>query len=407
MGASVLDFVDADAIAKLREPVLNDARGLPAAVYTSQAFFDLEQQELFPSTWMAVGFESDVPSNGDAIPLTICGVPVILTRDSGGQVRVLHNVCRHRATIVLEAPCRGASTFKCPYHGWVYGLDGALKATPFWDGTPDSQRIPVDASSNGLVPVRASVWNHIVFVNLDGTAEPLQEYLAPMDKELAHLDIPVLEVAHAEQWNFKANWKLVMENWEVYHHVWVHEGVFDRMSDEVNVKTGEPYTDMIAEGNALFLRYSASRPPNLSAGATLAQSLPRVPRRHAREEPHSIANAVLPNATVSMGETSYAPAIYVPIAPGVTQARMAWYFTPDAATGPEHETAREAVLDRWLGPSRRFEDRTGIRSQDHRCMELQQAARMSPVADDVKFSTTWESNVRYFQDWLIRRLGVN
>ena len=50
--------------------------------------------------------------------------------------------------------------------------------------------------------------------------------------------------------------------------------------------------------------------------------------------------------------------------------------------------------------------RRGIRPQDHRCMELQQAARASPVADDVKFSTTWEANVRYFQDWVLRRLGL-
>ena len=110
---------------------------------------------------------------------------------------------------------------------------------------------------------------------------------------------------------------------------------------------------------------------------------------------------MLPNTTVSVGPNNYAPAIYVPVAPDRTEARMAWYFTPDAP-----EAGREKILDRWLGPERRLEDKRGIRAQDHRCMELQQAARCSPVANDVKFSSTWEYCVRYFQDWLVQRLDA-
>jgi choline monooxygenase len=401
MSVPVHELISNEAIEALRRPVLNEARGLPARVYTDPAFFDLEQKNLFPQTWMSLAFDSDVPDKGDAVPLEVCGLPVILVRDANDKVQVFHNVCRHRATMVLTGPRKGGSNFKCPYHGWVYGLDGDLKATPFWDGTPETSRLPVDPACNGLVPVRAEVWNHVVFVNLDGNAPPLLEYLAPMNTELAHLDIASLSLAHRTEWSFKANWKLVMENWEVYHHVWVHEGVFDRMSDEVNIKTGEPYTEMEADGNALFLRYMRSRP-----NQNKAPDLPPVPRRFERERPHSTANAILPNTTVTISAASFAPAIYVPIAPGVTLARMAWYFVDEAATGERYADAREAILDRWLGKSRQFEDLAGIRSQDHRCMEWQQRARSSPVADDVKFSTTWESNVRYFQDWVLKRLGA-
>ena len=218
-------------------------------------------------------------------------------------------------TVVVQTPVRGASNLKCPYHGWTYGLDGALKATPFWDGTAASRNLPVDADCNGLVPVRADVWNHVVFVNLDGSAEPLGSYLAPMHAELAHLDIQNLQLGHRQEWTFAANWKLVMENWEVYHHVWVHEGVFDRMSDEVDVATGEPYTEMIADGNSLFLRYKPNRPEPPARQVDYAP-LPQVPGIAGREQPHSIANAILPNATVTINDTTYAPAIYIPVAPG-------------------------------------------------------------------------------------------
>ena len=403
MTQTAREFMGERAIEALRRPALEEARGLPAALYTSREFFDIEQRRLFPCTWVGIAFDTDVPAPGDATPLTVCGLPVILVRDESGEVRVLHNVCRHRATIVLERAAKGLRTFKCPYHGWVYGTDGSLKATPFWDGTADSHRCPVGAAGNGLAQVRCGVWNHVVFVNLDGQAEPLETYLAPMAAELAHLDIQGLELGHRLDWKFKANWKLVMENWEVYHHVWVHEGVFDKMSDEVDLTTGEPYTDMIADGNVMMLRYKGNRPP-AARKAVNGPALPPVPTRYEKTEPTGAANAVLPNTTVTIGAVAYAPAIYVPIAPGLTEARMAWYFAPGAATGTRFEASREAILDRWLGPTRSFDDRQGIRSQDHRCMELQQAARSSPIADDVRFSATWEANVRYFQDWLVTRL---
>ena len=405
MAQTAREFMGERAIEALRRPALEEARGLPASLYTSQEFFEIEQRRLFPRTWVGIAFDTDVPAPGDAIPFTICGLPVILVRDGSGEVRVLHNVCRHRATIVLERAAKGLSTLKCPYHGWVYGTDGSLKATPFWDGTASSHRRPVDAAGNGLVQVRSGVWNHVVFVNLDGQAEPLDAYLAPMTAELDHLDIQGLELGHRLDWTFRANWKLVMENWEVYHHVWVHEGVFDKMSDEVDLTTGEPYTDMIADGNVMMLRYKASRPPAVPRPVH-GPALPPVPARYEKIGPTSAANAVLPNTTVTIGPVAYAPAIYVPIAPGLTEARMAWYFAPGAASGARFEASREAVLDRWLGPTRSFEDRQGIRAQDHHCMELQQAARSSPVADDVKFSSTWESNVRYFQDWLVTRIDA-
>lgn len=401
MKRNVRELLGGDVIDALRAPQLEHARGLPGAAYTSEEFFELEREILFPRTWIGVAFDSDVPNPGDVMPLTVCGLPLLLTRDETGAIHVLHNVCRHRATIVVDAPCHQASNVKCPYHGWVYGLDGKLLATPFWDGTADTRRTPVDPDTNSLVPVRSGVWNHVVFVNLNGVAEPLAQYLAPMAAELEHLQIAELQIGYRVDWEFEANWKLMLDNWEVYHHVWVHAGVFDKMSDEVDMATGEPYTETLAEDNVLMLRYKENRPPPALQAA--ASKLPSIRENRPKREPTSVANAVLPNTTVTIGATAYTPSIYVPIAPGVTCARMAWYFPPKAS-GPEHASARDAIVDRWLGPTRKMVDRGGIRAQDFWCLEQQQLARGSPVADDVKFSPTWEYCVAHFQRWLIQQL---
>ena len=197
------DFLDEAAIAALTHPSLAEARGLPARVYTSEGFFALEQRRLFPRTWTGVAFDSDVPNPGDAIPTSVAGVPIIILRDASRKVRAFHNVCRHRATIVLTEPCRGLRQLQCPYHAWTYALDGALLATPFWDGTAKAEKQPVDAEANGLVPVRTAVWNHVVFVNLAENAAPLEEYLGPMAAESSHLDLDALECGHRASWEFR------------------------------------------------------------------------------------------------------------------------------------------------------------------------------------------------------------
>jgi choline monooxygenase len=403
--ATAEEILGYDVAAALAQPI-DRARGLPASAYTSQAFFDLEQRQLFPRTWVGVAFAEDIPERGDALPLTVSAVPVVILRDAAGEIRAFHNVCRHRATIVLERPAKGLSMLQCPYHAWTYGLDGALKATPFWDGTKGASRAPVDRASNGLVAIRCAVWNHIVFVNLDGKAAPLSEYLAPADRLLADIDIGSLRQGFRFTWDFKANWKLVNDNWEVYHHVWVHEGVFDKMSDEVNLAPGETYTEMRPDGNVLVLRRKADAPARPGSAPLSGHAMPLIPVKPGAKPFGGCTSAILPNTTVTMGISGYSPAIYTPIAPGVTRAHMAWYFVGDAATAPEFAASRNRVIDRWLGPARRYDDRSGIRSQDHHCMELQQAARFSPVADSVQFSPSWEVNVHYFQKWLLAQLGT-
>jgi choline monooxygenase len=213
-------IIGRDAMAALGRPV-DEAFGLPAVAYTSTEFYALEQDALFPAVWVGIGFAGDIPAPGDAVTLTLAGCPLIALRDEVGEVRVFHNVCRHRATVVLPAPARGLTRLQCPYHAWTYGLDGALQATPFWDGTRNATRAGVDKATHGLVPVRSHVWNHVIFVNLDGKAPAASEYFAPAFGQFADLEMNSLVLAHRETWEFSANWKLVLENWENYHHVWV------------------------------------------------------------------------------------------------------------------------------------------------------------------------------------------
>lgn len=225
MPRSVVELLGEDAIERIRLPV-SQAGGLPRQAYTSQEFFELERERLFPRVWVGVGFTSDVAEPGDAVPLLVAGLPIILCRGKDGQIRAFHNVCRHRAAMVLEKPAKGLNVLRCPYHAWAWDLQGSLKAMPYFDGTPDSRDCGLDWGANGLVPIRTGVWYHWVFVNLDGSAPPLEDYLAPMNKLTAGFDLSATRLHRRLDWEFNANWKFQNDNWETYHHVWVHEGIF-------------------------------------------------------------------------------------------------------------------------------------------------------------------------------------
>lgn len=387
-----------DRIAALRRPI-EDARGLPGIAYTSTDFHRLEQRDFFPRLWVAAGFTSDIPDPGDAMPVTVAGVPLILARDADGAIRAFHNVCRHRAALILTAPAKGLNQFACPYHAWAWTLGGTLRATPYFDGTPGAKDSPIVWEENGLVPARVAVRHPLIFVNLDGKAPPLDEALRPYeDHVVGNLDFDVLRFGSVYEWEFAANWKTIGDNWEIYHHTWVHANFFPRISEDLDFETRKPKYEALAEGTLLTLRRQGAPVKAMTPVA----GLPRIPTRDgAPPTTQASTSYLIPNVIVTMHAEHLHLAIVEPLAPDRTRLRLAFFFVGDAATDPARQAEREAVIDRRIGPSRSPKGRDGIRNQDIAIWEGQQIARGSPVADDVKFAATWESNIHYFQNLLL------
>ncbi len=135
---------------------------------------------MFRGGWIALLFDHQLPDPGDQMPVEAAGLPLVAVRDRAGDVRVFHNVCRHRASLVVPTPVRGQPTMRSPYHGWAYGLDGTLRATPLWDGQRVTSPEALDRSRLGLREVRCGVWSGVVWIDLSGTAPPLAEHVAPL-----------------------------------------------------------------------------------------------------------------------------------------------------------------------------------------------------------------------------------
>ena len=391
------DILGAEAIAAVRRPI-EKARGLPASAYTSEEFFRLEQRKYFARTWMGVAYTCDIPDPGDAMPITVAGLPIILVRTGRGDVKAFHNVCRHRAAMVLTEPCKKAKQLQCPYHAWAWDLDGKLRAAPYFDGSKSGLEEGIlDRESLGLVSVPCAVWHHWIFVNLDGNAPPVEEHMQPLTDLMNGADLGATQIAERVDWEFQANWKMSNDNWENYHHMWAHYPIYTKVTDDLNMKTRKPWSVSTQQGAVMSLKRDSKKAPPYPKRES---NLPMIPFPDGAERV-TAPNLVLPNVEITVVRDNIGSVIIEPLAPDRSVARMAFFFVGDAATDPEYADGRELNFDRWLGESRSPDARDGLRNQDMRIWESQQIARRSPAADEVVFSPVWEENVHYFQNQLL------
>ena len=103
--------------------------GLPGYYYSDQDIFAQEMRSLWCSTWQCVGREEALRCAGDYLTCLIGNQPVFVIRTLDGELRAMHNVCRHRGARLLEGQ-GNCSMVRCPYHAWTYDLEGFLQGVP-------------------------------------------------------------------------------------------------------------------------------------------------------------------------------------------------------------------------------------------------------------------------------------
>lgn len=197
----------------------------------SQEQFDREVKFVFWKSWLVLGHDLEIPNPGDFLVRDLPGLKlnVLVIRGKDGVVRAFHNACQHRgAMLVCEAAGNKPRGLSCPYHGWTYNLDGSVR------GITDRDQFPVeDLSTLALKPIRCDVRHTYIFINPDGSAPSLDEWLEgvadPTLYEGYFERFHSFEMISAE---IEANWKLVIDNFsEGYHTLFVHKGTLTDYSD--------------------------------------------------------------------------------------------------------------------------------------------------------------------------------
>ncbi len=188
------------------------ARTMPSAFYTSPEFLKLEEEHLLRRQWLCVGHIGEIPQLGDFFTTELLGEQLLVVRDLEGEVRVLSNVCRHRGNLVAEGK-GNTKRFICQYHAWTYRTDGSLLRAPFME---DAKTF--DPKGCALPRLACEIWNGFVFVNLDGTAEPLAPQLEGLSAIIRNYHPELRNLLYTGEDVWEANWKNLTENFiEGYH----------------------------------------------------------------------------------------------------------------------------------------------------------------------------------------------
>ena len=191
--------------------------GLPPAFYTDESLLALETEQLFQKQWHCLGRADEIPETGDYFTIDLMQEPLLIVRSSSEDISVYSNVCRHRGMPVASG-CGNTKKFRCPYHAWTYGLDGALRSAPL---VPKEQ---LDADC-ALPKLPSRIWQGFIFVSFASDAEWLDgdNSLQPLEQHIANYHMASMHhaVSFNEVWD--CNWKSLVENFmDGYHLSVVH-----------------------------------------------------------------------------------------------------------------------------------------------------------------------------------------
>ena len=303
---------------------------LPARYYTDPLVFREEMERFFFGMWVCAGRSEQIPQPGDYFLSAIAGESVIVTRDSGGMLRAFYNVCRHRGTrMCREATGKFAARIQCPYHGWTYGLDGRLH------GAPQMEEGGFRKADYPLHGVRVDEWDGHTFLNLSVDAQPLAEQLADLPEKFAAWKMRDLRMYKRVEYEVKANWKLIVLNYNECLHCPILHPLLSRITDYMSGDNDTPQASYI--GGAMEFRGGAQ---TMSMdGQRRREYLPGLSGAQCKQV---LYYAIYPNLFLSLHPDYVMVHRLWPQAPDRTQVISEWYFHPTEMAKPGF-TADDAV----------------------------------------------------------------
>jgi Rieske 2Fe-2S family protein len=208
-----------DADNRSIEELIADHRpgyALEQRFYTDPAIYELELERIIMRNWIMVAHESEFAEIGDFKTVQIAHESAIIVRGSDGDIKAFANVCRHRGSLVCLESSGNTRKFSCPYHGWMYDIDGNLTAAR-------SMADGFDKSEYGLKTVSVDVLGGLIFICFSDKPASLENARQELAEPMAMFDFDNLKLAAHRSYDIDANWKLSIENYaECYHCATAH-----------------------------------------------------------------------------------------------------------------------------------------------------------------------------------------
>lgn len=309
-----------------------DRRGLPGWAYHSPALLELEKEHLFRNHWQIVGHVSDLPEPGDYLTMDVVGERALVVRGKDGVVRGFHNICRHRGSRVVadeKGNCKNALV--CPFHGWVYNLDGTLRGAARPNSFPE-----LDKAEFGLAALDLEVWMGFIFIRFRKGPQPsVAELMKPVEEELSHYRAAEMVPSYGI-WTQTSpvNWKSVRDvDNEGYHVAMAHPALQDLYG---STYFDEPFINGVSRSFATYNPH-AGRRWSVGRYINIAPEPAHLPERQKKAW---IYYGMFPNTVISVMPESVQFYQEFPLSTGETLLRGAIYKYRDES--------REQAAARYL-----------------------------------------------------------
>ncbi len=205
----------------LRYPELGTGP-VPTDIYWQPEFYERELDAIFRRAWLCLGRVEEIPEPGDYLVKEIqtFDMSILVVKGKDAEIRAFHNVCQHRGNHVELKPNGNCQVFRCPFHGWAYGLDGKLAGVPDAEAFYDLRR-----EEKGLLPIHLDIWEGFIFINLSEQPDAtLEEFLGEHGRDLVGYPFHLGTSTFEYQGVVKCNWKCMVDSFcETYHVPVLHK----------------------------------------------------------------------------------------------------------------------------------------------------------------------------------------
>jgi len=213
---------------------IGDGASIPVERYTSDEFFELESQLLWPRVWQVACRIEEIPAVGDFAEYEIADQSILVVRSAADEIKAYFNTCRHRgAQLAKTRGCFAQGEITCPFHGWRWNLDGS---NSFIYGERGFGR-GIERDKVRLHECKVETRWGLVFINMDPAAPPLEESLDGIARMLDPVRLDLMRVDWWQYIELEANWKVAQEAFlEAYHIMQAHpELAMGRRGDDFDM----------------------------------------------------------------------------------------------------------------------------------------------------------------------------
>jgi len=200
--------------------------------YTDPTVLAAERAALFQRFPLMVATSVEMPEPGSFRTVEIEDRSVLVVRQTDRSLKAFHNVCRHRANRVENEEAGRRQSFRCDFHSWTYGTDGALRHVPSPEGFPS-----LDRECAGLAELPVAERHGLVWVGpMSQDKVDIDDFLGDAGPLLARMRIDEGGLFRREQFALNTNWKLVIDTFlETYHIKYLHRNTVAKFAESMSV----------------------------------------------------------------------------------------------------------------------------------------------------------------------------